>query len=62
MSKLNKMIPDGGSNVLRSTVLTVADMIAWLQANKPDALKAAIKAGGEKEVRKALESACELWR
>ena len=65
MSKLNTLVPDGPSNVNRSTVLTVADLIAWLHKNKPDALKAAIQAGGAKEVKAALndlEDHCELWR
>lgn len=65
MSKLNKIIPDGYGNVNRSTLLTVADLISWLHQNKPDALQAAIKAGGAKEVKAALndlEDHCELWR
>ncbi len=65
MSKLNKLIPDGPSNLFRSTAVTVADLIAWLHQNRPDALKAAIKAGGEKETRKALndlEAVAESYR
>ena len=66
MSKLNQVVPDGfTTNILRSTAVTVADLIAWLHQNNPNALKAAMKAGGEKEVKKALndlEAAVELWR
>lgn len=65
MRRLNKILPDGPSGVSRETCLVVADLIAWLQQNQPNALKAAIQAGGAKEVKAALndlEAHCELWR
>lgn len=65
MPKLNKILPETGVGVRRETLLQVADTIRWLHQNKPDALQAAIKAGGAKEVKAALndlEDHCELWR
>lgn len=63
--KLNPSLPERKDCISRETCIVVADLIAWLNQNKPDALKAAIQAGGQKEVRKALndlEAQVELWR
>ena len=66
MSNLSKFVPDsGGDGVTRQSLVTIADFISWIHVNKPDVFKAALRANGDKEVKKALnelEEYCDLWR
>ena len=65
MKKLSPILPDHLNQVSRKTVITVAEVIAWIDDKYPDALKNAIKTLGQKEVKAALnelEAAAVDWR
>lgn len=65
MPKLNPILPERMDCIARETCIVVADLIAWLQANKADALKDAIQANDIICAKKALndlEAHAQSWR
>lgn len=62
--RLSKLIPEVAEGVKRESLLCVADFIFWMNQNKPEVFKEAIKAVG-KDCRNAfndLDKHVELWR
>jgi hypothetical protein len=57
------MIPENGEGIKRNSLLCISDFIFWLNKNKPEVFKEAVKAVDDcKTAFNDLDKHVELWR
>lgn len=60
---LGRAVPDGAGGVPRSVLVTVADLVGWINANHPTVLQDAFKNNKNGRVAlNTLEDYVQIWR